>query len=1207
LIRNLTRYPQGTNAGKSFSLAVVAAACIALTVGLFFVAHRNAQSRLVSDFEGDAKIRTHLAVDRFRNMISSLDILRRYSDDLDDIRRQEFTDLIAPVSSELGSGLTFQWIPRVPFGQRALYEEKARTQGFTHFNITEADTRGGIVISGRRDVYYPAYYFEPMTGNERALGFDHGADPMRLDALQRAAETMKPTSTGRVSLSSEAGGGHGLIVYYPVYREKMPVMTAVQRKTALVGFIAVAIRFDEVLRDALAFMQPQDITIDLVDHAARENERVISHIVLAGSPHPSTAGHGIWYPQSLQYVRYVTFAGRQLRFDVRAGEGYIKRHYDLSHWLILPVGLLLSMVLSLFLHSALTRKDRAEAMVQQRTTELRLSEKKYRGLFEQNREGLVICDLEGVILDANRATLEMTGYSLDEMHYRPYRDFTPEKWHELDADIIRNQLFKQGFSEFQDRECIRKDGTVLSTSVRAWLLRDTEEGKPTGVIVWLQDITERKKIEEQSHLNQARMESLLKITQATFATVQELLDFALNESICLTGSTIGYIYFYDDVSREFTLNTWSKDVMKECTIQEKKTLYELDKTGIWGEAVRQGQPIMLNDFSAFHPLKRGYPEGHAHLDRFLTIPVFSNERIVAVVGVANKKEDYTEADVKQLRLLMHSVWQVVDRKSMEQALQAERDRVQMYLETAEVMLLVLDSHGSVTLINRKGCELTGRTEQEIVGRDWLDLCIPQEERDRVRQAFEEIMDGVAEPAQYHENSIVTKQGSRRLIAWRSTLLKDESGAVMGVLSSGEDITERRITEIRLNESRDRFRKIIDDMPLAASYTDEKGSIEFSNRVFVELFGYTPEEIPTIEDWFVRAYPDPDYREEVMARWNADATRARVEGTRIGPGEYNITCKDGAVRTCEITGTFLEHGLMAVFNDITERIQAEERLRQSEERFRVQFRGIPVPTYIWEHRSGDFYLLDYNDAAIDFTRGRISSYSGISASRFYEGKSWFVDDMKRCFEEQIYVENRFWDTLRTTGEKKFIAVKYAYVPPNLVMVHMEDITLQKEAEEHLRYLSMHDPLTGLYNRLYADTEIERLKSSRKYPVSVMVVDIDGLKVVNDNEGHAAGDQLIKNAAYILKQTFRPEDMVARIGGDEFLVLLPMMDGITLDQSLRRLKVYLTNFNASSPDTPVSFSVGSATAHSSDDLENCIKQADMVMYLEKAKMKALQVVD
>jgi GAF domain-containing protein len=161
-----------------------------------------------------------------------------------------------------------------------------------------------------------------------------------------------------------------------------------------------------------------------------------------------------------------------------------------------------------------------------------------------------------------------------------------------------------------------------------------------------QSESERKRDEIVLRLDEARLESLFNISQYKAETIQDLLDYALDEAITLTGSKIGYIYFYDDQKKEFILNTWSKDVMRECTITEPQSIYHLEKTGMWGEAVRQGKPIILNDFQAPHPLKKGYPEGHAKLYKYMTIPVFAKDKIVAVVAVANKATDYDQSDIR---------------------------------------------------------------------------------------------------------------------------------------------------------------------------------------------------------------------------------------------------------------------------------------------------------------------------------------------------------------------------------------------------------------------------------------------------------------------------------------------------------------------------------------------------------------------------------
>lgn len=190
------------------------------------------------------------------------------------------------------------------------------------------------------------------------------------------------------------------------------------------------------------------------------------------------------------------------------------------------------------------------------------------------------------------------------------------------------------------------------------------------------DITEQKTNQALIMQNQERLAALWEISQYKASSEIELLDFALEKAIRLTKSKIGYIYHYNEERREFILNTWSKEVMKECRIQEQQTIYPLDKTGIWGEAVRQGRPIIVNDYEAPHPLKKGCPAGHAPLTRFMTIPVTIDGRIVAVVGVANSVEEYADADVVQLSLLMQSVWQILARMSAENERQHMETQIQ---------------------------------------------------------------------------------------------------------------------------------------------------------------------------------------------------------------------------------------------------------------------------------------------------------------------------------------------------------------------------------------------------------------------------------------------------------------------------------------------------------------------------------------------------
>ena len=163
----------------------------------------------------------------------------------------------------------------------------------------------------------------------------------------------------------------------------------------------------------------------------------------------------------------------------------------------------------------------------------------------------------------------------------------------------------------------------------------------------------------------------------------------------------------------------------------------------------------------------------------------------------------------------------------------------------------------------------------------------------------------------------------------------------------------------------------------------------------------------------------------------------------------------------------------------------------------------------------------------------------------------------------------------------------------------DISERKRAEMKLRHLSSHDMLTGIYNRAYFDEELDRLKKGRKFPVSVVMADVDRLKEANDRMGHAAGDELLKHAAEVLKNAFRREDVVARVGGDEFAALLPNTDEAALVEAMERLHQQLLHSNQEHSRLPISLSlsIGAATAHSGEELANCWRVADQRMYREK----------
>lgn len=172
----------------------------------------------------------------------------------------------------------------------------------------------------------------------------------------------------------------------------------------------------------------------------------------------------------------------------------------------------------------------------------------------------------------------------------------------------------------------------------------------------------------------------------------------------------------------------------------------------------------------------------------------------------------------------------------------------------------------------------------------------------------------------------------------------------------------------------------------------------------------------------------------------------------------------------------------------------------------------------------------------------------------------------------------------------------------LVIMLEDISARKSAELHLEYVSTHDSLTGLYNRSFFDQEFHRLQFSLALPVSIMMVDVDGLKTINDTKGHDAGDKLIINVAKVLKEAFRGDDIVARIGGDEFAAILPETDENGAQHLLERIHKCRERYNTANQCNQISFSTGVATLTNGSGAQAALKRADEQMYADKVARKA-----
>ena len=284
-------------------------------------------------------------------------------------------------------------------------------------------------------------------------------------------------------------------------------------------------------------------------------------------------------------------------------------------------------------------------------------------------------------------------------------------------------------------------------------------------------------------------------------------------------------------------------------------------------------------------------------------------------------------------------------------------------------------------------------------------------------------------------------------------------------------------------------------------------------------------------------------------------------------------------------------------------QQDVTLEESELRYRRLFESALDGILILNAESGE--ITDVNPYLIDLL--------GYSRDEFMGKKLWEIGPLKNVTASkeaflslQTNLSVKYDDLPLETKDGKHINVEfvsnvYKEGKNNVIQCNIRNITKRKTAENKYHFYSTHDGLTQVYNRSFFEEELRRLEISRQYPISIIMLDIDGLKEINDLHGHAAGDLVLHRAAELLKKVFRSEDIIARIGGDEFAVLLPESDEKVVQKILERITHLLGSSETNHSELPLNISFGFSTCITPCSLSEALKKADELMYKQKREKK------
>ncbi|MFP4371095.1 MAG: PAS domain S-box protein [Halanaerobium sp.] len=445
-----------------------------------------------------------------------------------------------------------------------------------------------------------------------------------------------------------------------------------------------------------------------------------------------------------------------------------------------------------------------------------------------------------------------------------------------------------------------------------------------------------------------------------------------------------------------------------------------------------------------------------------------------------------------------------------------------------------------------------------------------------------------------EFRIITKNGNIKWIHDKGKMVYDKYNNPIRVEGLMRDITERKKAEEKIEYNENRYQTIFNSAPIGFMLEDEKGKIIDLNEIMCEIFGYTKKELvgSSVLDKLVL----PEYHE--LARENI---KRLIQGEDL---EFDIKTptKTGKIKYYHLKETNIilpdgSKGIISMNLDITERKRLENNLKEKNILLKSILESIqdgiavlnpdltiryanPTMDKWFENKTlkGDkcFHAFLDKEDGCDYCPVQKCLKTGEMESRIKKLPDHFEIDFIEIFSYPIYDDQQE----EITGIVEFV----------------RDISERIEKEKEIKYLAYRDSLTDLYNRKFFEAEMDRLDTERQLPISIIMGDLNGLKIINDSYGQKMGDQLLIKTAEMLKEVVRDEDVLARYGGDEFTILLPQTTKKTAEKIVKRIKNKSREQNIG--EISLSISLGTATKVEKDKkITEIIKIAEDNLYQNK----------